>query len=181
MLVHGKEQIWQHSLAVEKTAEEIARQYQLDAAACRNAALCHDLGGILPAKEMLAQAFALGWYVDPAEEKYPFLLHQRFSAKICEETLRYTDERILSAVCCHTTLKAAPTSYDMALFIADKLAWDQEGLPPYDLPVRKALESSLEEACLVQIEYTLEHEMILMPHRWLKDALQWLRHANGHL
>ena len=28
-------------------------------------------------------------------------------------------------------LKAEPTEYDMVLFIADKLAWDQEGIPPF--------------------------------------------------
>jgi len=59
------------------------------------------------------------------------------------------------------------------LFLADKLAWDQPGLPPYDALVRAAMRDSLGRACLVHIEYCLENGLILMPHRQLLAALDW--------
>ena len=53
---------------------------------------------------------------------------------------------------------------------ADKLSWDQNGKPPYDNLIKKALTQSLETACLYYITYALENQMILFPHRWLVDA-----------
>ena len=82
--------------------------------------------------------------------------------------------RVLEAVGCHSTLKANPSPYDMALFVADKLAWDQPGAPPYENNVREALAVSLEAACLSHIDYVLRHGMILMPHTWLLEARNWL-------
>ncbi len=53
-------------------------------------------------------------------------MHQRISKMIAEQEFSITDEQILSAIECNTTLKMNPFAYDMALFIADKPAWDQE-------------------------------------------------------
>jgi HD superfamily phosphohydrolase YqeK len=89
--------------------------------------------------DMLAYAMEKGWHIDEAENKYPFLLHQRISKTIAEQDFGVTDEQILSAVECHTTLKTNPSAYDMALFIADKLAWDQEGEAPFYSAVNDAL------------------------------------------
>lgn len=175
LLRHDKPHIWAHSQAVAEASRKIARQYGLDEDVCAQAAYAHDIGGILPPAEMLAQARALGWALDPAEEAHPFLLHQRFSCSLCEEALGISDARILSAVACHTTLKAEAGPYDMALFIADKLAWDQAGQPPYETAVRQALACSLPAACLAYIDYTMENGMILMPHQWFLQARAFLR------
>lgn len=175
LLEHGKEAIWAHSQAVAEEIRVIADQYGLDAEACETAALCHDIGGILSPQAMLEQAEIRGFSLDPAEAGYPFLLHQRYSAFLCGERLGIADDRVLSAVGCHTTLKAGASDIDMALFLADKLAWDQPGTPPYEAAMRGALQASLAAASLAYIDYAMAHGMILMPHRWLLEARAWLR------
>ena len=52
----------------------------------------------------------------------------------------------------------------------DKLAWDRNGKSPYDNLIKESLTLSLETACLNDITYALENQMILFPHRWLLDA-----------
>ena len=88
-------------------------------------------------------------------------------------------DAVLAAIRCHTTLRAAPSPCDMALFLADKLAWDQPGEPPFRSVIEDGLSVSLELASLRYIEYVLDHGMILMPHRWLMEALAWLRARAG--
>lgn len=175
LLAHGKAHIWAHSQAVAQAIAPIAARYGLDADTCRTAAYCHDIGGILPPAEMLATARADGMPLDPAEERHPFLLHQRFSALLCRERLGIADAALCTAVGCHTTLRGHATPLDMALFIADKLAWDQPGTPPYLDAVQAALVASLPGACLAYIDYVMENGMILMPHQWLLQARAWLR------
>jgi len=173
-IAHGKERLWAHSKAVARGIAPIAAQYGLTPAPCRVAALCHDIAGILSPVEMLQKARESGMELDPAEEKYPSLLHQRLSSRWCADRLGITDTAVLSAVGCHTTLKAGATAMDMALFLAGKLYWDGPGAPPYEAVVRKELTISLERACLAYIDYVLAHGMILMPHRWLMEARGWL-------
>ena len=49
------------------------------------------------------------------------------------------DPAVLSAIGCHTTLKANPGPLDLLVFLADKLAWDQPGGPPYAAAVQAAV------------------------------------------
>lgn len=76
---------------------------------------------------------------------------------------------------CHTTLRPYASKQDMALFIADKIAWDQPGVPPFDAAVRAALEHSLEDACLEYMTYMADNDKILYPHTLWSLALDWLR------
>lgn len=175
LLAHGRRAIWAHSQAVAAEAVALAERLGLDQATCRTAALCHDLGGIWTAARQLDTARRRGWTLDPAEERYPFLLHQRFSAVFCREKLGIENAAILSAVGHHTTLRAEANPVDMVIYLADKLAWDQPGAPPYAAAVRTALEGSLAAACLTHIAYSLDHGMILLPHRWLLEARAWLQ------
>lgn len=175
LLDHGKVEIWNHSQAVAVEAVLIADSYGLDPFCCEVAAFCHDIGGILSPDLMLEQAPQHGFALDPSETMFPFLLHQRYSVILCREELGITDERILSAVGCHTTLKAGASPEDMALFLADKLAWDRPGEPPYEDAVREALaKDSLETACRTYIDYAMENSMIMKPHQWLLEAQAWL-------
>lgn len=171
---HGKARIWAHSLEVAAAAVRIAGAYGLDAEQCETASLCHDIGGIMTPEAMRMEAERRGMALDPAEAMHPFLLHQRFSKALCEERLGIEDALILSAVGCHTTLKPSASALDMAVFLADKLAWDQPGEPPFGSIIEEALHTSLERASLAYIDYVLARGMILMPHRWLLEARAWL-------
>lgn len=175
LLENGRPKTWAHVQAVAERCAEIGRQYGLDEERCRIAALLHDVSAVMPAAEMQAIAAAQGWTPDPAEQAHPFLLHQRISAEMARDRFGVTDGAVLDAIRCHTTLRAHASSYDMALYLADKLAWDQPGEPPFRACVEQALTRSLEAAARTHIEYALAHGMILLPHRWLLEALDWLR------
>jgi putative nucleotidyltransferase with HDIG domain len=170
---NNKVKTYEHVLAVAETSEKIAMQYSLDKNICVASALLHDISAVINPNEMLEYAITHDWYIDEAELKYPFILHQRLSEVMAREQFKIEDERIISAISCHSTLKDNPSDYDMALFIADKLSWDMDGQPPfYDLLNRK-LEISLEDASLAYINYILDNDMILYPHKWFLEAKEY--------
>jgi len=172
--IYGKYKILEHSQKVAEMNVKIAEKFGLDPTKCELAGYCHDIGGILSPAEMMNYAISAAMQIDPAEEKYPFLLHQRISAVIAEEVFAITDEEILSPIRHHTTLKANPTEYEMALFVADKLAWDQDGTPPFYDEVNSALDISLYHASYAYIKYMTDNNMLLYPHKWFTEAKEWL-------
>ena len=172
---HKKAKTFAHVEAVAEMNANIAEQYGLDKNICELGGYLHDISAIIAPVDMLAYATENGWYIDEAEKKYPFLMHQRISKTIAEQDFGIADERILSAIECHSTLKANPTDYDMALFIADKLAWDQDGTPPFYSILSDALKQSLEAASLAYMNYIVENKMILYPHKWFEMGMCFLK------
>ena len=177
-LLNGRPKTLKHVREVAWTCVKIAEQYGLDREKCRVAGLLHDIGAVMKPEDMVGYTCSRGILLDEAEKRYPFLLHQRISRIFAEEVLGIKDEEILSAVECHTTLKNYPGNYDMALFIADKLSWDREGVPPYCSEVERGLQLSLESACLAYITYSLDNGMILHPHQWFLEAKGYLERFN---
>lgn len=169
-----KSKTFDHVKNVAEKSRRLARQFHLDETCCETAGYLHDAGVILPPASMLLYAETYFPSLDEAERRYPFLLHQKISAIMARELFKIDDARILSAVACHTTLKSRPSPYDMVLFLADKLAWDQEGIPPFAEPVNNALSHSLEKACYVYFRYVWTEGKILYPHQWFLEAKQWL-------
>jgi HD superfamily phosphohydrolase YqeK len=174
LVINNKLNTYKHVKEVAECSKVIAGKYGLDENTIELAAYAHDIAAIINSSDMLEYVIKENLYLDEAERKYPFLLHQRFGKMIVEDVFNITDTNVLSSIECHTTLWSKPSSYNMALFIADKLAWDQEGVPPYYEVVQKALEISLEKASLTYIDYIFEHEMILYPHSWLLEARKYL-------
>ncbi len=167
LMANGKPNTARHVRNVARQNEELARRFALDAPLCRLSGILHDVSAVIRPRDMLAFARAEGWPLCRAEEQYPFLLHQRLSALLARDVFGVTDQRVLSPVSCHTTLKPGADKYDMALFISDKLAWDQEGEPPFYEEVEKALSHSLERACYTYMAYMIENGKVLCPHdRW---------------
>lgn len=172
--VSNKEKVLEHSINVAKTSIIIAEKYNLDKDVCEIAGYLHDISAIISPEDMLQYAKDNNWYIDNAEEKYPFLLHQRCSVELAKEVFNIEDNNILDAIGCHTTLKLNPTPYEMTLFIADKLSWDQDGKPPfYDL-VKEELDKSLYHASLAYMNYIVDNKLILYPHKWFIEVKQWL-------
>ena len=108
-------------------------------------------------------------------QKYHFLLHQRISRILAEKQFGIHDPDILDAVECHTTLKKNAGLYDKVIFIADKISWDQEGLPPYYDTLKQLAKQSPDEACFFYISYQFDHNLLLMPHRWIREAFEDLK------
>lgn len=164
-----------HVQAVAEVCGQIAGQFGLDGSLCRAAGLLHDISAVIRPADMLRYVTSHSLPVCEAEEKYNFLLHQRMSRLVAEVHFGVTDSAVLSSIECHTTLRACASPCDMALFIADKLAWDQPGTPPYDKAVRHALEHSLEAACLAYMEDTMSSGRMLCPHVNWTLAYDWLK------
>lgn len=177
-LLNNRPKTLKHVEEVADTCVKIAEQYGLDREKCRIMRMLHDIGAVMKPEDMVRYTTSRGIPMDEAEKRYPFLLHQRISRMFAEDVLGIEDEDILSAVQCHTTLKNCPGKYDMTLFVADKLSWDREGIPPYFEEVKRALQHSLESACLKYITYSLDNGMILYPHRWLLEAKLYLERIN---
>lgn len=174
LTANGKPKTAEHCFAVARKSEELTGRYEMDPAPAVAAALLHDVSAVLKPRDMMDYAIAHRWEIDEAEREYPSLLHQRLSAVFTRDVFGVEDPRVLSAILCHTTLKENPSEYDMVLFLADKLAWDQPGMPPFFEVVSDALTHSLRHASRVYIEYALDNGMIRCPHHWLMEAKAWL-------
>ena len=171
-LKHHKENTLRHVEEVAETAVWLAEIYKLDVAKVRLAALLHDISAIMNPQEMYEIAKARDLEIDPAEEKYPFLLHQRISRIIAQEEFAIEEKEILDAIECHTTLKKNASMYDKVIFIADKISWDQKGLPPYYDELKRKVVASLDDACYFYIKYQFDNNLLLMPHQWIKEAYE---------
>lgn len=170
-----KENTLKHVEAVSDTAIWLAKLYNLDIKKVTLAALLHDISAIMTPQEMYETAGSHNLEIDPAEERYHFLLHQRISKIIAKEAFGIDDKEILDAVECHTTLKKNAGIYDKVIFLADKISWDQKGSPPYyDILKSKAAES-LDEACCFFMKYQFDNGLLLMPHKWLIEAYEDLK------
>ena len=84
--------------------------------------------------------------MEDQEKQFPMILHQKLSVVIAREIFHVTDPQVLSSIGCHTTLKAGASRLDKVVFLADKIAWDQDGDPAYLHEMRAALDQSLDAA-----------------------------------
>lgn len=171
-LHNNKTHTLEHVEEVAETAIWLARIHGLDVKKVRLAALLHDISAIITPQEMYDLAVARELEIDPAEEKYHFLLHQRISKIIANENFGIRDPDILDAIECHTTLKKNANKYEKVIFIADKISWDQKGLPPYYDALKSMVTESLDAACLYFIKYQFDNNLLLMPHRWIIEAYE---------
>ena len=171
---NGKSRTFTHVVNVARVNSEIAKQFGLDIDKCIIGGLLHDISAIISPKDMLKYAQDNDFKICDAELTFPFLLHQKVSKIIAIEYFDIIDHDILSSIECHTTLKSNPSKYDMALFIADKLAWDQDGIPPFYHSVEAALNLSLEKACYEYMTFMNDNGKVLCPHINWNLACEWL-------
>ena len=160
-----------HSAAVAAEARRIAAAAGVETARAEQAAWLHDVSAVIPAAERVAAAETLGVPVLPEERALPMILHQKLSAVLARDLFAVTDDAVLDAIGCHTTLKAGASPLDKVLFVADKLAWDQPGEPPYRAALEAALARSLDAAACVYLRYLWERRATLaVVHPWLAAA-----------
>ncbi len=174
-LSNNKKDVLKHVEDVADIAVGLAKAYKLDITKTKLAALLHDISGIMTPPEMYDFAVARGLEIDPAEEKYHALLHQRVSKIIAQEEYGITDSDILNAIECHTTLRKNASLYDKVVFIADKISWDKKSVPSYDDLIESATIESLNEACYLYIKYQFDNNLLVMPHHWIIEAYEDLK------
>ena len=168
---HGCPQTAIHSAAVATEARRIALLSGVEAIPAVQAAWLHDISAVIPTAERVAAAEALDILVLPEERALPMILHQKLSVVLARDLFGVTDAAVLSAIGCHTTLKAEATVLDKVVFVADKLAWDQPGEPPYRAVMEAALVHSLDAAVCAYLRYLWERRATLaVVHPWLAAA-----------
>lgn len=174
-LDNNKADVLKHVENVAEIAVKLAMVYNLDVDKIKLAALLHDISGTLTPQEMYDFAIIHGLGIDPAEEKYHALLHQKVSRIIAQEEFDITDSDVLNAIECHTTLRKNASVYDKVIFIADKISWDQKGVPSCDDLLKYATIESLNEACYLYIKYQFDNNLLVIPHQWLIEAYEDLK------
>jgi len=167
----GRADTAEHCRRVAGEAARLARRWGVDEARAAAGGWLHDVSAIVPDDDRLAVAEALGLEVLDAERVAPMLLHQKLSAVIAHELFLVSDPSILGAIGCHTTLRAGSSDLDKIVFVADKIAWDQPGSPPYIAAIRLAVEQSLDRAAHCYLDYLWRRRDTLpVFHPWAVEA-----------
>jgi predicted HD superfamily hydrolase involved in NAD metabolism len=165
----------EHSLRVGTEARRLALMFQADSDAAELAGWLHDISAVFPNNVRIAAARE--WKIDilPEEESFPMIIHQKLSRYMAENIFKVSNVEVLSAVGCHTTLRAQSTLQDKVLFVADKIAWDRPGEPPYLSDLLHSLTISLDHAAFSYIDYLWQRKDTLkVIHPWLRDAYEEL-------
>lgn len=171
LIHHGCPATAKHCAAVAQEARRIATVVGADTDSAERAGWFHDVSTVLPTAERVPVARMFGVDVLSEEAAFPMILHQKLSAVLARDIFGERDSAVLSAVGCHTTLKANASVLDTVVFVADKIAWDQPGIPPYRDKLLAALAHSLDAAALVYLRYLWEQRATLgVIHPWFVDA-----------
>lgn len=160
-----------HSARVATEARYLAQRFGLDPDAAEQAGWLHDVSVIIPNQQRIAYAEA--WQLDILleERQVPMIIHQKLSAYMAQQIFQVKNPDVLSAIGCHTTLKANAAPLDQVVFLADKLRWDGAGDPPYLAALQQAVEESLERGVYWFINYLWEQrDHLLVIHPWLAAA-----------
>jgi len=161
----------EHCMDVGTEARRIALIFNADATAAEMAGWLHDISAVIPNGERISMAKQLQIEVLPEEEEFPMIIHQKLSKVMARDIFNITDQEILNAVGCHTTLRSNSTLLDQVLFVADKISWDQKGIPPYINELKRNLRESLTHAAFAYIHFLWERKDTLkVIHPWLRDA-----------
>lgn len=177
---YNKVTVAEHSKCVAAEAERLASIFGVNHKEAKLAGILHDISAVVLNEKKIEVSESLYLDILSEEREFPPIIHQKLSKEIARVIFGITNERVLSAICCHTTLKSNPTQLEMILFIADKLKWDQEGTPPYLENVHDGLKQSLENGVFAFIKYLYDNQSSLkVVHPWLADAYNYLNELLG--
>lgn len=169
--LHGHTETAGHCARVAAEAKRLAERFGADATAAEAAGLLHDISTVIPNAERIAAAHEFAVPVLPEEAHFPMIIHQKLSVILARDLFGVTDQVTLSAIGCHTTLKANASLLDKVVFIADKIAWDQPGTPPYLNDLLPALARSLDQGVFVYLDFLWQQRATLrVVHPWLREA-----------
>ena len=151
-----KEKRVQHTLGVRQTAVMLADRWGAPMQAAGVAAMLHDIAKPLPLSEM--QALSRGYGLDEPDEILSDgnLLHGPLAAAIAARELNVKDNRVLSAIACHTTGKVGMTTLDKVLFIADAIEPNRADYPGLS-EMRALVTADLDAAVLMSMRRTKEY------------------------
>ena len=136
---------------IEGTVGEARRLAVLHRADEERAALAawgHDIARALSPSELLAEAHRLGLVLDPVEEQTPILLHGAIGAAILSRDYGIDDPDVLAATRYHTTARAAMSTLEKVVLLADKIELGKVRAEPALTKVRQLADRDLDAAIL---------------------------------
>lgn len=173
--MHGCADTAGHVVHVAAEVKRLAERFGASSEAAEAAGLLHDISAVIPNEERIAAAHTFGIEVLPEEATFPMIIHQKLSVVLARDIFGMTQPELLSAIGCHTTLKADASLLDKVVFVADKIKWDQTGEPPYLADLLRALDRSLDHAAFCYLDYLWQRRTTLrVVHPWLVAAHQQL-------
>ncbi len=146
------EKRFRHSLAVADRAEELAKKYGADPLLARTAGILHDIMKDTPSNVQLQIQKEFGILMDTVTESSPQLWHAVTGAAFLEQVLGLP-EAIVSAVRYHTTGRAAMTSLEKVVYLADFTSADRD-YPDVDT-MRTLSDTDADAAMLYALQYTI--------------------------
>ena len=166
-----------HTAAVAAEASRLAKMAGQNPNQAEQAGWLHDISAVIPPDDRIAAAKAWSVPVLPQEEAFPLIVHQKLSAYMAQWIFGVSDNEVLDAIGCHTTLRAHATELDTVIFVADKIKWDLDNDPPYLDSLLDALSVSLDAAAYAYVDYMWRrrHELRVI-HPWLIEAHEYLAH-----
>ena len=180
LLHHQFPKIAGHVRRVAQEAKRLANQFGADPMAAETAAWLHDISAVIPNEARVEMCQLFNVPIFPGEADFPMILHQKLSAVVAQAVFGVTDTAVLSAIGCHTTLKAGASLLDKIVFVADKIKWDQPGEPPYLVEIETAVAHSIDDACRVYLRYLWQQRKTLRYiHPWFAAAHEEL--ANSYM
>jgi len=171
---YGLEICNDHTKRVANYIQVLADKFDVDPDKAKVAALLHDISGLIPNTKRVEYCQANDIGLIKEEIDFPLLAHQKTSRHMAKTQFSIEDEEILSAIACHTTLKEGASRLDKLLFIADKIEWDQSGLPPYKETIEDLLDISLDQAVYTYMKYNLDQKLLKIVHPDYLQATKWL-------
>ena len=146
-----------HSINVADEAKRLALKYGADAEKAYTAGLAHDIMKDTPKEKQLELFEKYGVKLTDVELASPKTWHAMSGELFLRNELGFTDSEILSAVRYHTTAKANMSLLEKVLYIADYTSAERD-YEDVDV-MRKKADSSLEEAMLYGLQFTID-EMV---------------------
>ena len=110
---------FQHVLAVQEMAIDLACSHKADVWHANLAALLHDSAKWMNAKELYSAVRSYEIRLDPIEEVNPSLLHPLIGVKLAVEKFAVTELEVLEAIRNHTTGNPSMGVISQILYVAD--------------------------------------------------------------
>lgn len=173
---YGREVTLEHSGRVAREAKRLATLWGANPEDTEVAGWLHDISAVIPNVQRIPLSERLGLEILPEERLFPMIIHQKLSVVMARDLFGIRNEAILSAIGCHTTLKAKASLLDKIVFVADKIQWDQSGDPPYLQELLTAVEESMDRAAAVYLGHLWDNrDKLKVLHPWARDAYFELR------
>ena len=166
-----------HVLGCRDTAKKLAERWGMDPVDAARAGLLHDITKALDGPLQLTLCGEYGTMLDDFSRRYPKTLHA-LTGSLVAERIFGENERVVSAICSHTTGKANMNTLEKIIYVADYME------PCRNFPgverLRELAFSDLDAALKCGLEMTLEHlarqGSEVSPES--REALAWLN-ENG--